>query len=452
MSDAEKPQLQTAPEAEAASHAAPGKWALRLAGLLRWLLVLAMMGAAGGTWWHAHAPKTEAGAEPYTCPMHPTYVIPGKGSCPICGMDLVPQASLADDASPTADPHAHYRLDGVSGVAPVRIDTGRLQRAGVRAAQVERRDIAVEHAVIGGVSRDPARSVAVTARTGGWVQNLTTLLPGEPIARGAAVAQLYSRELQEAQAEFLATAHGGEVGQGEHALRAAAGERLMRLGMGKGAVSGLGSAKGTVSLVAPQDGVVLERPVLQGAYVGPGQAVLVLGAADAWLTMAEVPVGAGAALDGLVVQMPDGATCAAETLPRDPADGGSGVFSRLRARLRCASTVPYAGVQVRWTWRRVERDVLAVPDEAVVETGDATYVYRTDNAGRMLPTRVRTGLRADGHVAIAAGLAQGDWVVVSAAFVVDAEARLAAAAEKPKPISAPPADDPHAAHRAGGAP
>ncbi len=433
---------------------APGKWALRVAGLFRWLLVLGMMGVAAGTWWHANAPKAEAAAEPYTCPMHPTYVIQGKGSCPICGMDLVPQASLADDSSPTADPHAHYRLDGVSGVAPVRIDTGRLQRAGVRAAQVERRDLAVEHAATGTVQRDPAQSWAVTARTGGWVQNLTTLLPGQPIARGASVAQLYSRELQEAQAEFLATAHGGEAGQGEHQLRNAAGERLLRLGMGKGSLTGLGSAKGNVSLVATQAGVVLERPVVQGTYVGPGQPVLIIGAADAWLTAAEVPADIAPTWTGLTVELPGGATCAADALPRDPADGGNGLFARVRGRLRCDGATPFSGAQVRWTWRQVAKDVLAVPDEALVETGDAAYVYRTDNAGRMLPTRVKPGLRADGHIAIEAGLAAGDWVVVSAAFVVDAEARLSAGADHPKAAAplAGKAADPHADHKAGGAP
>jgi hypothetical protein len=38
-----------------------------------------------------------AGDTKYTCPMHPHYISDTFGSCPICGMDLVPIQTGSDD-------------------------------------------------------------------------------------------------------------------------------------------------------------------------------------------------------------------------------------------------------------------------------------------------------------------------------------------------------------------
>lgn len=59
--------------------------------------------------------------------------------------------------------------------------------------------------------------------------------------------------------------------------------------MGGGAVSSLGHARGVVSVVAPRDGLVLERPVVEGSYLAAGQPVLVFGEPNALLTLAELP-------------------------------------------------------------------------------------------------------------------------------------------------------------------
>jgi len=43
---------------------------------------------------HDHAASSETEAAEYTCPMHPHYIsTDADGSCPICGMDLVPVAA-----------------------------------------------------------------------------------------------------------------------------------------------------------------------------------------------------------------------------------------------------------------------------------------------------------------------------------------------------------------------
>ena len=58
--------------------------------------VLLVAGCGGGK------PPASAGAKTYICPMHPEVVKDGKGSCPICGMDLVPK-----EEAPAAPAAAH---------------------------------------------------------------------------------------------------------------------------------------------------------------------------------------------------------------------------------------------------------------------------------------------------------------------------------------------------------
>jgi len=50
---------------------------------------------------HTRAPKATAGAQKYTCPMHPEVIRDGPGSCPICGMALEPlTVTLDQDENP----------------------------------------------------------------------------------------------------------------------------------------------------------------------------------------------------------------------------------------------------------------------------------------------------------------------------------------------------------------
>src|SRR6185503_11776125 len=62
---------------------------------------------------------------------------------------------------------------------------------------------------------------------------------------------------------------------------------------------------------------------------------------------------------------------------------------------------------------------LAVPAEAVVATGEREYVFLARSGGTFEPRTVRTGARGDGYVQVLTGLAPGDTVVASAAFLID---------------------------------
>jgi Cu(I)/Ag(I) efflux system membrane fusion protein len=81
-------------------------------------------------------------------------------------------------------------------------------------------------------------------------------------------------------------------------------------------------------------------------------------------------------------------------------------------------------------------DALAVPTEAIVDTGEIQYVFLSRPGGRFEPRQVRLGARTEGKVEVLEGLSEGDAVVTTANFLVDSESRLRAAVEGFTPAAA----------------
>ena len=71
--------------------------------------------------------------------------------------------------------------------------------------------------------------------------------------------------------------------------------------------------------------------------------------------------------------------------------------------------------------------VLAVPDSAVIDTGTRQALFVDKGEGKLEPRDVKLGARGGGYVEIREGLKEGESVVESANFLIDAESNLKAA-------------------------
>jgi RND family efflux transporter MFP subunit len=74
----------------------------------------------------------------------------------------------------------------------------------------------------------------------------------------------------------------------------------------------------------------------------------------------------------------------------------------------------------------IDRDALNVPADAVVQTGERNLVFVVAPSGALEPREVVLGARAGDRLQIVSGVAQGERIVASANFLVDAESRLTA--------------------------
>ena len=67
---------------------------------------------------------------------------------------------------------------------------------------------------------------------------------------------------------------------------------------------------------------------------------------------------------------------------------------------------------------------LAIPREAVIDTGTKRYTILARDGGYFEPREIQVGDPVDGFYPVAAGLQHGDVVVTSAQFLIDSETNL----------------------------
>jgi len=73
-----------------------------------------------------------------------------------------------------------------------------------------------------------------------------------------------------------------------------------------------------------------------------------------------------------------------------------------------------------------KRDVLILPREALILSGERELVVKALGGGRFQPVELTTGLWRGDQVEVLSGLAEGDEVVVSGQFLIDSESSLQA--------------------------
>jgi len=354
----------------------------------------------------------------YVCPMHPRIVRDVPGSCPICGMDLVERLS-----DPRVDKHPQVVLGNAV-----------IQNMGVRTAEVVRGALWKTVRTLGRVEYDETRLAHVHPRAEGWIEDLSLRAEGEPVQKGQELAQLYAPDILSAQVDFLLAIdprpRGGsrvEVDKARNLLRLLDVPDLVIR-----EIERTRRTRNRIPVLAPIGGIVTHMMARDGMYVSKGTEMFtiadlsrvwilvdVLEHQIAWLQPgleAEIGVSAhpGKRWKGVVDYLyPD----------LDPKTRTLRVRLVLSNPDRLLKPNMFAEVVIRGG---LEEDVLKVPSEALIVTGERESVVLALGEGRFRPVDVVTGMRQGGEVEILSGLWEGDSVVVSGQFLIDSESSLRA--------------------------
>jgi Cu(I)/Ag(I) efflux system membrane fusion protein len=429
---------------------------VRTMSIVRWLLVaLTALVAVGSILSYAGVHRGGAAGAPsgqlYHCPMHPSVVRDHPGECPICSMTLVPNPPGMVPPKPanTMKPPA---AAGVAGLAEVDLTPERIQLIGMRTATVKREALGGELRTVGVVAANERGLAQINTRFSGWIQKLLVSETGEHVRRGQVLATIYSPDVLRAQQELLVT-HGWNAsapsgatpaGAPEHddfasGLDANARGRLELLGISAQEIDEIlrkGKAIEAIAIRSPVDGYVVGKSAVVGVAVQPGTVLFeVADLSQVWVTadvyeqdISRVKVGQRARLE--LSSFPGEIHTGKVSFIYPTLDAGN---RTLRLRLEFKNRSDRNGPRLRpGMYGTVYLDLpsttgLMVPAEAVVDTGEAHYLFVSKAAGRFEPRVVEVGAHARDKVEILSGVAEGETVVTTGNFLVDSESRLRAA-------------------------
>jgi len=365
---------------------------------------LAAVSACGG------APAADARKPLYwRDPMHPSYTSDRPGKAPDCGMDLEPV----------------YDEPQAAATSPA-VTLGRVERGSVQRTLK----------TVGRVVADENRVFPVVAGCEGWITRLEPgTATGDRVRKGQPLAVVSGREYTTAERSFLYALKTAENpppalpgDEGAPALTLLEARRFLEnLGVGPAQIQELERTRQValdVTLTAPASGVVVAR----GAY--PRQRydrdVELFRIADlthVWIVAdlpaddpTEAPAGARARVTPAGRAGIDAIVSGA--LPRfDPASRTAKL--RLEADNAALTLRPDMIVDVEIVV--AVPDVTSVPATAVLDAAGGKQVFVEKGVGRYEPRAVRVGRRFGDRVEIQEGLAPGETVVVSGAFLVAGE-------------------------------
>jgi Cu(I)/Ag(I) efflux system membrane fusion protein len=355
----------------------------------------------------------------YVCPMHPDVVSNEPGSCPVCGMDLVEREPVMGAAQ------AGEMMPAIT-VTPEFI-----HNFGVRTATVERGPVSRRIIALGRVSRMPLpKENDALPGLAGTVTDLSDKDIGESVEKGEWLYSVDAPAWRSLQQSYLDAIESGDEDQRKQ-LR----QRLQSLGMDNAMLAQLersGQVRQMLDITAPVKGTINEWRAAAGDTVDTGTRVVTLGGVNRVPVIISLFEGQGAWIDrGQRVVF---------RVPTMPGTEFVGTVDRTDREINFSTrTLPvYAGfftsdprlrygMLVETEIHTSDREnVLRIPREALIRTGEGDRVIVALGNGRFQPVSVVTGIESGEYMEIVSGLEEGQEVVVSGQFLIDSESSLTA--------------------------
>ena len=420
----------------------------------------------------------------WTCTMHPSVRSKDPGKCPICSMDLVPvmKRDAGDGALPEAKQPASAPADGMQGMSKsestsgdmkgmedkkgggmqgmegmpgmsgggkemaqekpgeFRVPVERQQQIGVTYATVETKSLNHTIRAAGKVAPDTRRVWRVVSRAGGYVQELGVSAPGEVVRKGQVLMTLYSPELLTTQRELINLLQMRDgAPKGPHSARADAqsliesAERRLRLwnltDEQVAKIEQTRHAEESLPILAKMDGIVQTLPVTQGMTIAPGNTLVdVADLSVVWVWgefyQDELPM----------LRIGQEITVTSSSYPGEEFKGQLTLVDpfiddvKRTGRVRLDIQNPDLKLKPdMYVDLLLEMDMgksLVVPVSAVMPTGKRNIAFVDKGNGKLEPRLLVLGRKYGDVYAVTSGLKEGERVVASANFLIDAEAKI----------------------------
>ncbi|MEJ2901474.1 efflux RND transporter periplasmic adaptor subunit [Pedobacter panaciterrae] len=350
----------------------------------------------------------------FTCPMHPQVIKNEMGTCPICGMDLVPFEKNSNEKA-------------------LKIDEKRQALANITTVLVGEGSLSGAKQLNGRLTVNPEQSSYVSSRIAGRIEQLYIRETGVKVGKGQPLYKLYSEQLATLQQEYLMAMAQEKEFKGdkiERQIVAAAKQKLLLYGQSESQVQQLVKTQKKdpyVVFYAPEGGVVAELSVTQGQYVTEGSPILRLeGYGQLWVEADVYPSEAKNIKMGQKVKV---VIAGWEDQPQEmtisfitPSLQSGTQLTQIRGSIANPQNQWQPGLQANVFLPSANKsNVLTLPVDAVIRDGKGMHVWIKKGKDSFEPRSVKTGQENNNEVEISEGLKNGDQVVVTGAYLLYSE-------------------------------
>ena len=336
----------------------------------------------------------------------------------------------------------------------IEISSEKQQLIGVKTVTVSSQPLKKIIRTVGLIEYDQRQQTAVNTKVEGWIEKLFVNYTGMYVKKGDPLVEIYSPELWATQQEFInvvrwakrssqaknegkpqtrtSTNFGAMIAQDAETLVNAGHQRLRLWDISDEQITKIAESEKpirTLTIYSPVSGYVLQKTALQGMKVMAGEKLFdVADLSHVWIIADiyeyELPL----------LKSGETATIQLSYFPgRQFSSKIDYIYPTLSGDTRTAKArfvIPNPGGQLKpQMFTNVEVQVglgqkLAVPEDAVIDTGLRQIAYVDKGNGYFEPREVRIGQRAENLVEVTAGLKAGEKVASSANFLIDSEAKL----------------------------
>jgi membrane fusion protein, copper/silver efflux system len=322
----------------------------------------------------------------------------------------------------------------------VKVSRGKIQRSGVRTEAAEKRVLIHPVRGVGTVTYDERSLTIVTLRADGYIEDLFVNTTGQPVKAGEPLFRVYSPQIQQAQTDLIVAVRAvgrGIVGADANRALEGAMQRLRNLAVPEARIHDVhekGVNPRTLDWPAPATGTVIVKRIINGQRVVAGDELYRIADLSTVWVIADV-----AEADLALIRRGSRALVTFRAYSTQPVEGEvTFVYPEVKpetrtARVRIEVANPdgrlKADMYADVVFRTGDDDgpVVAIPHDAVINSGTEQVVFVAKGEGRFEPRKVKLGRRSEGYCEILEGLREGEQVVTSATFLIDSESNLRAA-------------------------
>ncbi len=318
----------------------------------------------------------------------------------------------------------------------VKISLDRVQRSGVRTERAEMRRL-VRPVRAAGVAKPDERSLhSVTLRADAFIEKLYVEETGVRVKKGEPLFRIYSPAMVSAQVDYRIGIPDAAV-PGRAANIRGAEQKLRNLEIPDAVLDQLrktGEPVMSIDWPSPADGYIMKKNIIDGQMVRMGEEIFRIANLDKIWVIADV-----AEQDMGLVALGQPATVRFKAFPSEVFKGR---VTFILHELEMATRTGKVRIEIDNPDRRIKHEMyadvdietgagekprIAVPNSAVINSGNRQVVLVARGEGRFEPRPVTLGLRGENYTEIKQGIAAGEEVVVAANFLIDAESNLKAA-------------------------